>query len=219
MEERVALRPSFPEEVRPSVATDRREEVGLRTRSEEVSLLYRLSYVPKDDGTRTRNPCLLKKEPQPAQQADIEISRNVTTAEASKLVWLRDQGSNLELLLQRQAWCRFHHLALAWSCCVGLDGEIRTPNLRSPTPARFRCATSRCSCGGTDGGIRTHTFGVLSAAPLPVGLRQQVVLCGPRGIRTRTLLLARETRFQLRHRPRCSCVGREGGNRTRGQGV
>ena len=77
---------------------------------------------------------------------------------------------------------------------IGLDGEIRTPNLRLPTPARGQVALRP---GGTDGGSRTRTDGVLSAVPLPVGLRQR----GPCGIRTRTLLLAGELRFQLRHRP------------------
>ena len=48
------------------------------------------------------------------------------------IVWLRGQGSNLDLLVQSQVWFRFHHLA------SGLDGEIRTPNLRLPKPARFQ---------------------------------------------------------------------------------
>ena len=83
---------------------------------------------------------------------------------------------------------------------MGLDGEIRTPNLRLPKPARSSCATSRF---GTDGGIRTRTDGVLSAVPLPLGYVSACVSCGgPRGSRTRNLLLAGELRFRLRHRPR-----------------
>ena len=47
---------------------------------------------------------------------------------------------------------------------------------------------------GTDGGIRTRTDGVLSAVPLPLGY---VSVGGPRGIRTRNLLRARELRFRV----------------------
>jgi hypothetical protein len=79
--------------------------------------------------------------------------------------------------------------------------RLELPNPRHPTPVRSRCATSRC-VSGTDGGSRTRTDGVLSAVPLPVGLRQRrVSVRGPCGIRTRNLLLAGELRFQLRHRP------------------
>ena len=36
------------------------------------------------------------------------------------LRWLRGQGSNLELLLQGQAWFRFHHLAFIWLAFIWL---------------------------------------------------------------------------------------------------
>ena len=29
--------------------------------------------------------------------------------------WLRGEGSNPDLLVQSQAWCQFHHLALVWT--------------------------------------------------------------------------------------------------------
>ena len=51
----------------------------------------------------------------------------------------------------------------------GLDGEIRTPNLRLPTPARFQVALRPV---GTHGEHRTRTSRGLSAVPLPVGLRE-----------------------------------------------
>jgi hypothetical protein len=104
---------------------------------------------------------------------------------------------------------------------IGLDGEIRTPNLRSPTPARFQLHHVQVS---TDGGSRTRTDGVLSAAPLPVGLRQQVCRCVTQVDRAGF----EPAPFSLRGRRASGyatgpwmfrCVGREGGNRTRGQGV
>jgi hypothetical protein len=56
---------------------------------------------------------------------------------------------------------------------IGLDGRNRTSNPRLPGPVRCQVAPRP---GGTDGGIRTHTDGGLSAVPLPVGLRQLVVV-------------------------------------------
>ncbi len=84
----------------------------------------------------------------------------------------------------------------------------RDSNSQPPAPEAgalpLRHVQVGCVCmGRTDGGIRTRTDGVLSAVPLPIGLRQRVLSRGgPRGIRTRNLLLAGELRFQLRHRPR-----------------
>ena len=100
-------------------------------------MLYRLSYAPKGGGTRTRNH-RIQKEPPPAQQADSTVK---VRDNCRGIVWLRGQGSNLDLLVQGQAWFRFHHLALH---SLGLDGETRTPNPRLPKPVRSRCATSRC---------------------------------------------------------------------------
>lgn len=68
------------------------------------------------------------KEPSPAQQADHSILKELNCAGIASL---RGQGSNLGLLLQGQAWFRFHHLA-----SVGLDGEARTPSPRLRKPAR-----------------------------------------------------------------------------------
>src|SRR5438445_9069653 len=79
---------------------------------------------------------------------------------------------------------------------IGLDGRTRTSNPRLPTPVPYQLGHVHVS---TDGRIRTDTDGGLSAAPLRVGLRQRG---GPCGSRTRSLLLAGELRYQLRHRPR-----------------
>src|SRR5205807_6223981 len=78
--------------------------------------------------------------------------------------------------------------------------SVWTEGLEPPTPGfRRRCARQIAPRpGGTDGRIRTDTDGGLSAVPLPVGLRQQG---GPCGTPTRSLLLAAELRYQLRHRP------------------
>jgi hypothetical protein len=69
---------------------------------------------------------------------------------------LRGHGSNADLLVQSQAWYQFHHLALR------LDGRARTSNPRLPKPVRSRCATSRC----THGGSRTRTDEALDLVPL-----------------------------------------------------
>ena len=127
-------------------------------------MLYQLSYAPKGDGTRTRN-LRMRRNPRLRSRPTSNFKEHDN---CRGIVWLRGQGSNLDLLFQRQAWFRFHHLARVWLAvrvCAGLDGEIRTPNLRFPIPARSRCATS----SRTDGGIRTRTDGVLSAVPLPLG--------------------------------------------------
>ncbi len=164
-------------------------------------MLYPLSYVPRDGGTRTRNH-LIKDEGTPvcaAGRLDCQGAR-----QPQRHRWLRGHGSNADLLVQSQAWYQFHHLASVW-----------TGGLEPPTPgSRSRCAPVAPRPGGTDGRIRTDTDGGLSAVPLPVGLRQRDVR-GPRGTRTHTLLRARELRFQLRHRP----VGRGSGNRTRRAGL
>ena len=85
--------------------------------------------------THCRRSCDLRSKPH------SELS-SAAGAEASS--WLRGQDSNPVLLVQSQVWFPFHHLA--W----GLDGEIRTPSLRLPTPARFQVALRPV---GTDGGI------------------------------------------------------------------
>jgi hypothetical protein len=66
------------------LAADRRREVGLRTRSEEVTHCSAIELRP--EGRRDSNPqpvSFQAKEPLPAQQADIELSRSTTAAEAS----------------------------------------------------------------------------------------------------------------------------------------
>ena len=64
----------------------------------------------------------------------------------------------------------------------GLRAWVWTERFELPTSGLRRrrassCTTSRCVLPSTDGGSRTHTDGVLSAVPLPVGLRQQVFRC------------------------------------------
>ena len=72
----------------PSFAADRSDGVGLRTRAaEDASVLCRLSYVPKDGGTRTRNH--LDPEGTPACAAgrlDFKERDN-----CRGIVWLRGQ--------------------------------------------------------------------------------------------------------------------------------
>src|SRR6476620_3699011 len=57
----------------------------------------------------------------------------------------------------------------------------------------------QCCCAvRTDGGIRTRTDGGLSAVPLPLGyVSERMSRGGPRGIRTRNLLLAGELRYRV----------------------
>src|SRR5262249_2863714 len=141
------------------------------------------------DGTRTRN-LRSKKEPLPAQQAEstVKVHDNCRGID-----WLRGQGSNLELLLQGQAWFRFHHLAK-------VNPLVWTERLQLPTPGfRRRRASIAPRPVGTDGGSRTRTDGGLSAVPLPVGLRQRASchFGGPCATRTRNLLLAGELRFRF----------------------
>ena len=125
---------------------------------------------------------------------------------------LRDHGSNADLLVQSQAWFLFHYLALLSCMWSGREDS----NLQPPASEAGALPLRHVQVGlRTDGRIRTDTDGGLSAGPLPVGLRQLGRLGGPRGNRTRNLLLARELRYRLRHRP----IGRGSGNRTRVQGV
>ena len=85
--------------------------------------------------------------------------------------WLRGQGSNPELLLQRQAWYQFHHLAR-------VDRSVWTERFELPTSdfrSRRAPVAPRPGVVRTDGGSRTRTDGGLSAVPLPIGLRQRGV--------------------------------------------
>ena len=126
-------------------------------------MLCQLSYAPKGDGTRTRNRSS-KKEPPLTQQADFDF-QNAPTAEAS---------------------CGCEARARTWSSCFrGRRGagsttshgsSVWTGRLELPTSGfRRRRASIALRPVGTDGGSRTRTDGGLSAVPLPVGLRQQVV--------------------------------------------
>ena len=87
--------------------------------------------------------------------------------------------------------------------CLAGSGR-RDSNSQPPAPEAgalpLRHVQVSCRCR-TDGGSRTRTDGGLSAVPLPVGLRQQVVHGGPRGIRTRNLLLAGELRSRCASGP------------------
>lgn len=126
-------------------------------------MLCQLSYAPKGDGTRTRN-LLIKDEGTPvcaAGRLDCQGAR-----QPQRHRWLRGHGSNADLLVQSQAWYQFHHLASVW-----------TGGLEPPTPgSRSRCAPVAPRPGGTHGGSRTRTREALDLVPLPVGLRELVVL-------------------------------------------
>ena len=73
-------------------------------------MLYRLSYAPKGDGTRTRN-LRVRRNPRLRNRPTSNFKEHDN---CRGIVWLRGQGSNLDLLFQRQAWFRFHHLAWVW---------------------------------------------------------------------------------------------------------
>jgi hypothetical protein len=116
-----------------------------------------------------------KKEPLPAPQADSVL--NVRDNCRGIVGGLRGHGSNADLLVQGQAWCQFHHLAMVWT------GGLEPP----PPGSRSRCAPVAPRPGvlfgehgrrghghvrhlwlvGTDGRVRTDTGGGLSAVPLP----------------------------------------------------
>src|SRR5579862_1605500 len=116
-----------------------------------------------------------KKEPLPAPQADSVL--NVRDNCRGIVDGLRGHGSNADLLVQGQAWCQFHHLAMVWT------GGLEPP----PPGSRSRCAPVAPRPGvlfgehgrrghghvrhlwlvGTDGRVRTDTGGGLSAVPLP----------------------------------------------------
>ena len=80
---------------------------------------------------------------------------------------------------------------------------VWTERLELPTPGfRRRCAPIAPRPGGTDGGSRTRTAGVLSAVPLPVGLRQQEWCSVDRaGFEPATFSLQGSCASGLRHRP------------------
>ena len=65
----------------------------------------------------------------------------------------------------------FHHLARVWS---GRRDSNSQPPASEAGALPLRHVQVLASHVGTDGGIRTRTDGVLSAVPLPVGLRQRV---------------------------------------------
>jgi hypothetical protein len=120
---------------------------------------------------------------------------------------LRDQGSNLGLLLQGRAWCRLHHLAPVWTGRL----ELPTPGFRSRRAAD--CATSsRCRRRARrdryDGRIRTDGRAGLRAVPLPVGLRQR----GPDEPRTRTVPLQGSCAASRATGPVCVGVSRGRGS-------
>jgi hypothetical protein len=187
-------------------------------------VLSQLSYART--GRRDSNPQPL--EPRRNPHLRSRPTSNCQGADNRRgIEWLRGQASNPDLLLQRQAWYQFHHLALSAS-------GRRDSNSQPPAPEAGALPLRHVqglACR-TDGGSRTRTDGGLSAVPLPVGLRQQVVHRGPRGIRTRNLLLAGESRSRCasgpgwtrgresnpragRMRPRCTQCPRSVTGRTR----
>ena len=192
------LRSHVPKEPLPAPQADVMV-IGLGTKRRRTQVLYPLSYVPRDGGTRTRNLLIKDEGTLSAQQADRDVKvrdnyRDIDGCEAT----VRTRTSGFRA--RRGTSSTTSH-------------RVWTGGLEPPTPgSRSRCApiAPRPGLGGTDGRIRTDTDGGLSAVLLPVGLRQRDVR-GPRGTRTHTLLRARELRCQLRHRP----SGRWSGNRTR----
>ena len=110
-------------------------EVGLRTEAaEDAHLCSAIELRPKGDGIRTRN---------------LRVKEGTPTYAAGRLDF---QGAQLQ---RHRLGCEAR--ARTWSSCFrgrrgagsttshgsfGLDGEIRTPNLRLPTPARVHCASS-----------------------------------------------------------------------------
>ena len=102
-------------------------------------VLCQLSYAPR--GRRDSNPQPQDPRRNPRlRNRPTRLSRCGTTAEASigcearARTWsscFRDRRGSSSTTSQKMVG--------------GLDGEIRTPNLRLPTPARSRCATSRWS--------------------------------------------------------------------------
>ena len=135
----------------------------------------------------------MRRNPHLRNRPTLELSRS---GQLQSIEWLRGQGSNPDLLLQRQAWYQFHHLALGVTRASGRRDSNSQPPASEAGALPLRHVQVSCRCR-TDGGSRTRTDGGLSAVPLPVGLRQQVVHGGPRGIRTRNLLLAGELRFLI----------------------
>jgi hypothetical protein len=194
------LRSHAPKEPLPAPQADVMV-IGLGTRRRRTQVLYPLSYVPRDGGTRTRN-LLIRDEGTPVCAAGR--SRCQGARQPQRHRWLRGHGSNADLLVQCQAWYQFHHLASVW-----------TGGLEPPTPgSRSRCAPVAPRPGGTDGRIRTDTDGGLSAVPLPVGLRQRVLVCVDQaGVEPAAVSLQGSRRFrsQLAHGSR----ERESNPRTR----
>ncbi len=212
--ERHARRRFIPSEGSPSFAADRERSVGLGTRRRRTLVLYPLSYVPEDGGTRTRNH-LIKDEGTPvcaAGRLDCQGARQLQRHRmAARPRFERGPPGSEPGVVP---------VPPPRNDCVRHAGWVWTGGLEPPTPgSRSRCAPvaprpagahggSRTRTGerhstsclsrlgyvsiSTDGRIRTDTGGGLGAVPLPVGLRQRG---GPCGTRTRNLLLAGELRF------------------------
>src|SRR6266545_566018 len=151
----------------PPRAAGRCDQVGLGTKAAEdaVPVLYRLSYVARDGGTRTRN-LRIEKEPPPAQQADRHVK-------------VRDNRRDIDgckaTVRTRTSWFRARRgTSSTTSQCVWTGG------LEPPTPgSRRRCAPV---------GLRQRVFmGVDQAGVEPAAVSLQ----GSRRFRSR---LARESR-------------------------
>ncbi len=164
--ERQAVRPLAPKKYARRVAADRS---GSWSRPENPSAGGRsalpLSYAPngrRDSNPRhRRNPRLRNRPTSTVKEHD----------NCRGIVWLRGQGSNLDLLFQRQAWFRFHHLAWVWLAVRRARGSGRRDSNSQPPASEAGALPLRHvqACVSTDGGIRTRTDGGLSAGPLPLG--------------------------------------------------
>ena len=94
-------------------------------------MLCQLSYTRKRVAGLEPAPVGSKKEPLPAHQADSTVKGRDNCIDIAEL---RGQGSNPDLLRQRQAWYQFHHLA-------PMGRLVWTERLELPTPgSRSRCA-------------------------------------------------------------------------------
>jgi hypothetical protein len=101
-----------------------------------------------------------KKEPLPAPQADSVL--NVRDNCRGIVGGLRGHGSNADLLVQGQAWCQFHHLAMVWT------GGLEPP----PPGSRSRCAPVAPRPGVLSGNMAdavTAMFAIFGSLVLTVG--------------------------------------------------
>jgi hypothetical protein len=139
----------------PACAAGRFDGVGLGTRRRRTQCSASLSYTPngRGGGIRTRDLSIKDRRNPRLRSRPTRLSRCATTAEASRAARPRFErgppGSEPGVVPVPPPR-------------IGLDGRARTSNPRLPKPVRSRCATSRC----THGGSRTRTDEALDLVPL-----------------------------------------------------